>query len=80
MAAGFWNKVWSGIKKGAQKVANFAKNVGKKIITKGVDIAKNVVDNGVVRTVAGFIPGASNVLNGASAGLAGVQKIRDRII
>ena len=76
MAAGFFNKLWNGIKKGAQKVAN----IGKTLLTKGVDIAKKVADNGIVRNVADkFIPGASNVLDKVSGGLGTVQKLRDRI-
>ena len=75
MAAGFFNKLWNGIKKGAQKVAN----IGKTVLTKGVDIAKKVADNGLVRAAAGMIPGGANVVNAVSSGLGTVQKLRDRI-
>ena len=40
MAAGFWGKLWNGIKKGAKKVAE----VGKKVVSKVVDVGSKVAN------------------------------------
>ena len=60
MAAGFFGKLWNGIKKGAKKAAE----IGKKVVNKVVEYAPKVIDG--AKKVAGFVANNKDTIAGVA--------------